>query len=132
MKNDAIRSPPRRATRKANLSVEEYEREAGKKVVSDLTKIEVVTETLKTSKQTTSGPTSIPRVVAQRMQGRRVLVQINGRGQLVGRNVTEMQSFIGVVAHQIVPLAILTWPTVPGELKNKIWEQIQVIFLAIF
>ena len=60
------------------------------------------------------------RVVAQRMQGRRVSVQINGRGQLVGRNAAKMQSFIGVVARQTFPLAIRTWPTVPRELKNKI------------
>ncbi|KAL5566129.1 hypothetical protein UlMin_029293 [Ulmus minor] len=68
------------------------------------------------------------RVVAQRMQGRRVSVQINGRGQLVGRNAAEMQSFIGVVTQQTIPLAIWTWPTVPRELKNKIWEQIQAAY----
>ncbi|KAL5561098.1 hypothetical protein UlMin_030845 [Ulmus minor] len=62
------------------------------------------------------------------MQGRRVSVQINERGQLVGRNATEMQSFIGVVAHQTVPLAIRTWPTIAKELKNKIWEQIQAAY----
>ena len=89
-------------------------------------------ETLKTSKWTVRGPTYMPRVVAQRMQGKRVSIQINGRGQLVGRNVVEMQSFIGVVACQTVPLAIRIWPTVPEALKNKIWVQIQVIFLAIF
>ncbi|KAL5544790.1 hypothetical protein UlMin_008574 [Ulmus minor] len=104
--------------------------EAGKKVVSDSTKTEVVTETLKTSKRTVRGPTYMPRVVAQRMQGRHVSVQINGRGQLVGRNAAEMQSFIGVVAHQTIPLAIRTWPTVHGKLKNKIWEQIQKAILS--
>ncbi|KAL5551816.1 hypothetical protein UlMin_001992 [Ulmus minor] len=102
--------------------------EADKKVVLDSTETEVVTETLKTSKWIARGPTYMPRVVAQRMQGRRVSVQINGRGQLVGRNATKMQSFIGVVARQTVPLAIQTWPTVPGELKNKIWEQIQAAY----
>ena len=64
VKKDAIRSPPRRTTQKANLSVEEYQKEAGKKVVSDSTEIEVVTKTLKTSKRTTRGPTYMLRVVA--------------------------------------------------------------------
>ena len=53
-------------------------------------------------------------------------VSINRRGQFVGHNGTELQSYLGVLARQNVPISFPSWPKVSRELKDKIWEQAQV------
>ena len=65
------------------------------------------------------------------MQGQRSAIRYNKHGQLIGKNASEMQSYIGVVARQTVPLSICSWPKVSAELKNKIWEQVRVISFSL-
>ncbi|KAL5563325.1 hypothetical protein UlMin_033072 [Ulmus minor] len=78
-------------------------------------------------KRNVRGPTYMPKVV-RRMQGRCSTIRYKKRGQLIGKNASEMQSYIGVVAHQTVPLSICSWPKVSAELKNKIWEQVRATY----
>ncbi|KAL5546690.1 hypothetical protein UlMin_006377 [Ulmus minor] len=69
----------------------------------------------------------MPKVV-RRMQGQRSVIRYNKCGQLIGKNASEMQSYIGVVARQTVPLSICSWPKVSAELKKKIWEQVRAAY----
>ena len=77
-------------------------------------------------KRNVRGPTYMPKVV-RRMQVQRSVIRYNKRGQLIGKNASEMQSYIGMVARQTVPLSICSRPKVSAVLKNKIWEQVRVI-----
>ncbi|KAL5554598.1 hypothetical protein UlMin_041999 [Ulmus minor] len=71
------------------------------------------------------GPTYMPKVIRKKIQGERMPVSINRRGQFVGHNGTELQSYLGVLARQNVPISFPSWPKVSRELKDKIWEQAQ-------
>ncbi|KAL5547332.1 hypothetical protein UlMin_007019, partial [Ulmus minor] len=74
------------------------------------------------------GATYMPRVLKKRLLGERVKVVFNSRGQPVGENGVELQSYIGVLARQTIPLTFREWREVPKELKEKIWEEIQVSY----
>ncbi|KAL5580488.1 hypothetical protein UlMin_012930 [Ulmus minor] len=69
----------------------------------------------------------MPKVV-KRIQVERSTIRYNRCGQLIGKNTSEMQSYIGVLACQTIPLSIYSWPKVSAELKNKIWEQVWVAY----
>ncbi|KAL5564981.1 hypothetical protein UlMin_028145 [Ulmus minor] len=70
------------------------------------------------------GATYMPTVIRKKIHGSRSTVAVNRRGQLIGPTSIELQSYVGVLARQSVPITITTWHKVPNELKNKIWEQI--------
>ena len=72
----------------------------------------------------------MPKVV-RRMQGQCSAIRYNKHGQLIGKNASEMQSYIGMAARQIVPLSICSLPKVSAVLKNKIWEQVRVISFSL-
>ncbi|KAL5546665.1 hypothetical protein UlMin_006352 [Ulmus minor] len=74
------------------------------------------------------GATYMLTVIQKKIHGSRSTVAVNIRGQLIGPTVVELQSYVGILAHQSVPITIATWNKVPNELKNKIWEQILVVF----
>ncbi|KAL5569746.1 hypothetical protein UlMin_026321 [Ulmus minor] len=74
------------------------------------------------------GPTYMPKVIRKKIQGERMPVSINRRGQFVGHNGTELQSYLGVLARQNVPISFPSWPKVSRELKDKIWEQAQAVY----
>ena len=72
----------------------------------------------------------MPKVVKQ-MQVERSMIRYNRRGQLIGKNTSKMQSYIGVLVCQTISLSIYSWLKVSAELKNKIWEQVWVISFSL-
>ncbi|KAL5571036.1 hypothetical protein UlMin_020633 [Ulmus minor] len=74
------------------------------------------------------GATYMLTVIRKKFHGSCSTVAVNRRGQLIGPIAVELQSYVGILARQSVPITITTWHKVPNELKNKIWEQILVIF----
>ncbi|KAL5547333.1 hypothetical protein UlMin_007020, partial [Ulmus minor] len=74
------------------------------------------------------GATYMPRVLKKRLLGERVKVVFNSRGQAVGENGIELQSYIGVLTRQTIPLTFREWRKVPKELKEKIWEEIHISY----
>ncbi|KAL5563426.1 hypothetical protein UlMin_033173 [Ulmus minor] len=70
----------------------------------------------------------MPTVIRKKIHGSRSTVVVNIRGQLVGPTTVELQSYVGVLARQSVPITITTWHKVPNKLKNKIWKQILAVF----
>ncbi|KAL5555794.1 hypothetical protein UlMin_038030 [Ulmus minor] len=86
-----------------------------------------VTEPVK-KKRKGQGATYMPTFIRKKIHGSRSTVVVNRRGQLVGPTAVELQSYVGILARQSVPITITTWHKVPNELKNKIWEQILAIF----
>ena len=83
------------------------------------------------TKRNPRGPTFMPNVEKKKAKGDRVTVSLNQRGQIVGQHGTELQSYLGVLVRQTVPISIIDWHSISTELKDKIWEQAKVKILTL-
>ena len=84
-----------------------------------------------TMKRKPRGPTIMPNVEKKKAKGDKVTVSLNTRGQIVGQHGTELQSYLGVLVRQNVPIFVVNWHQVSTELKDKIWEQAKVKILTL-
>ncbi|XP_073037028.1 uncharacterized protein [Primulina eburnea] len=82
------------------------------------------TETTRTSR----GRTHLDKICRQRVQGIRKEVRFNLLGQPVGEAAAEMQSYICVLAREKVKITYKTWKPVPSEVKELIWESVNLTF----
>ncbi|KAL5544883.1 hypothetical protein UlMin_008667 [Ulmus minor] len=73
----------------------------------------------------------MPTIIRKKIHGSRSTVTVNRRGQLVSPTTVELQSYVGVLARQSVPITITKWHKVPNELKNKIWEQLLRVLSSV-
>ena len=96
---------------------------------SDIQKQDV--QQSQTTKRKPRGPTFMPKVEKKKSKGDRVTVSLNSRGQFVGQHGTELQSYLGVLVRQTVPISIIDWHSVSTELKDKIWQQAKVKILTL-
>ncbi|XP_038895930.1 uncharacterized protein LOC120084092 isoform X2 [Benincasa hispida] len=76
------------------------------------------------------GPTIMPELIHIRNSGERKTIEYNDLGQPVGENAKKMQSFIGVCVRQQIPLTYKSWKAVPQELKDTIFDCIQMSFVV--
>ena len=72
------------------------------------------------------GRTQMNKLVVQRIHGVKQSVKFNEYGQPVGEKASELQSFIGVLAREKVNINYNSWKQVPNEVKNMIWESVNV------
>ncbi|KAM2554568.1 hypothetical protein TB2_018676 [Malus domestica] len=61
--------------------------------------------------------------------GKKLIVQYNSKGKPYGKVASELASYIGVVTRRTVPISVEGWPKVEKDLKNKIWEAIDMAFV---
>ncbi|VVA35068.1 PREDICTED: transposase, partial [Prunus dulcis] len=54
----------------------------------------------------------------------------NKSGRPHGKAVVEMQSYISVLAHTRVPLVDKKWTQLPKDLKEQIWEAVQMAYVV--
>ncbi|KAL8514992.1 hypothetical protein ACS0TY_013904 [Phlomoides rotata] len=73
------------------------------------------------SSRTSRDPTHMHRL-AMLKNNEKKLVVFNDRGQPIGKNETEMQSYIGVLARKNIKIAYREWKDVPMSDKETIWE----------
>ncbi|CAL8118624.1 unnamed protein product [Prunus armeniaca] len=76
------------------------------------------------------GMSTMPRVVKRKFQKIKPVVQYNKRGKGCGPAHTEMQSYIGVLAHSRVPLVDKKWAEIPKDIKEQIWEAVDMVFVV--
>jgi hypothetical protein len=92
--------------------------------------------TAESTKSTTSrGKRSIIcmyKVVVKKAMGKKFKVTYNTTGNPNGRERHTLQSYIGMLARTMVPINVNSWPDVDADLKDRIWEDIQVMQLAFF
>ncbi|CAL8168683.1 unnamed protein product [Prunus armeniaca] len=79
---------------------------------------------------TTISEDSMPRVVKRKLQKIKPIVEYNKRGKGCGPAHTEMQSYIGVLAHSRVPLVDKKWAEIPKDIKEHIWEAVDMDFVV--
>ena len=72
------------------------------------------------------GPTEMKEITRARSEGQKLVIQYNELGQAIGQNATKLKSFIGTTVRFHVPIIYSDWPTVPKEIKDKIFELIEV------
>ncbi|XP_075505419.1 uncharacterized protein LOC142542585 [Primulina tabacum] len=82
------------------------------------------TETTRTSRRRTH----LDKLSRRRVQGIRKEVRFNLLGQPVGEVAAKMQSYIGVLAREKVKITYKTWKQVPSEVKELIWESVNLTF----
>ena len=76
------------------------------------------------------GMSTMPRVVKRKLQKLRPIVEYNKRGKGIGQAHSEMQSYIGVLARSRVPLVDMKWSQIPKDIKEQIWEAIQMAYVV--
>lgn len=72
------------------------------------------------------GCVTMHRIIRRKMMGVRLKVPFNAKGEPLGVQGAEMQSYIGVLARTKPPIWHDTWKDVPVDTKNKIWDCVQV------
>ncbi|KAI5339117.1 hypothetical protein L3X38_018389 [Prunus dulcis] len=71
----------------------------------------------------------MPRVVKRKLQKLRPIVEYNKMGKGIGQTHIEMQSYIGVLARSRVPLVDKKWSQIPKDVKEQIWEAVDMAFV---
>ncbi|KAA0041952.1 uncharacterized protein E5676_scaffold306G001630 [Cucumis melo var. makuwa] len=74
--------------------------------------------------------TEMKEITRAMSEGQRLVIEYNELGQPIGQNATKLKSFIGTVVRFHVPIVYFDWPTVPKEIKDKIFELIEVGFVV--
>ncbi|KAK9939172.1 hypothetical protein M0R45_015879 [Rubus argutus] len=69
------------------------------------------------------------RIVRRKLLGVRKNVEYNEKDQPHGKAAKEMQSYIGVLARTKIPITIPSWKKVDMEMKNKLWESVELAFV---
>lgn len=72
------------------------------------------------------GITSMHRIVKNKNTGKKLVVEYTPKGKPYGKVASELASYIGVLARTTVPISVESWPKVEKDLKNKIWESVEV------
>ncbi|CAL2255925.1 unnamed protein product [Prunus armeniaca] len=80
--------------------------------------------------KSTCGINTMSRVVKRKIQKIKPVVEYNKSGKPHGKVVIEMQSYIGALACTRVPLVDKKWTKLPKDLKEQIWEAVQMAYVV--
>lgn len=69
------------------------------------------------------------RVVVKKAKGKEAKVRCNARGVPIGDTRPVLQSYTGMLARTMIPIDYPNWPSVPLELKEKLWLDVKVFSL---
>lgn len=72
------------------------------------------------------GPAAMYKVVVKKAQGKQFKIRYNELGVPIGSTRHTLQSYIGMLARNMIPIDVPSWPNVDPELKSKLWVDIQV------
>ncbi|KAI3903813.1 hypothetical protein MKW92_016772 [Papaver armeniacum] len=79
-------------------------------------------------KRNVRGPTLLPHVFNTNNIHRKV-IEYNEHGQPIGQFSSELASFMGVLARQMVPIVHEKWKTVPSTLKEELWRCLEAKYV---
>ncbi|KAI5334214.1 hypothetical protein L3X38_024347 [Prunus dulcis] len=80
--------------------------------------------------KSTRGINTMSRVVKRKIQKIKPVVEYNKSGGPHGKAAIEMQSYISVLARTRVPLVDKKWTQLPKDLKEQIWEAVQMAYVV--
>ncbi|XP_075498988.1 uncharacterized protein LOC142537335 [Primulina tabacum] len=75
------------------------------------------------------GPTLMGKLIATCQMGKKAKIDYDDMGRpAYNANGRALQSYIGSIARAMVPISIKSWPEVPENIKQKLWEEISNVF----
>ncbi|KAA0051774.1 uncharacterized protein E5676_scaffold609G001390 [Cucumis melo var. makuwa] len=75
----------------------------------------------------TRGPTGMSEITWISCDGHKRVIEYNELDQSIGESATKLKSFIGTTVRVHVPISYQSWKDVPTELKDKIYEPIEMV-----
>lgn len=76
--------------------------------------------------------TLIYRIMKLRQKGEKINVQFDAKDQPLPNVSKELQSYIGVLVREHIPISFSDWKNVPRSYTDKIWDKITVSFYLSF
>ena len=80
----------------------------------------------KPTKKKHRGMTRKSMLIKNRSKGIKLSIKYNLDGIFIGESIVHLTSYLGVLARTMVPITYKTWHVVPKELKDKLWDCIEV------
>ena len=65
-------------------------------------------------------------IIKNRSKGVKLPVKYNLDAIFIGESAVHLTSYLGVLARTMVPIRYKTWHVVPKQLKDKLWDSIEV------
>ncbi|KAL6323754.1 hypothetical protein AAG906_002222 [Vitis piasezkii] len=65
-------------------------------------------------------------IIKNRSRGVKLLIKYNLDGIYVGQAFVHLTSFLGVLARTMVPIRYNSWRDIPIQVKNNLWDTIEV------
>ena len=132
MVSKKTRTSPRgkKSKRKDESAVSKDKKDEVHEVEEDSTSAGTITTAESTKSTRSRGKRSIIcmyKVVVKKAMGKKFKVTYNSSGNPNGPERHTLQSYIGMLARTMVPININSWPEVDSDLKDRIWEDIQVM-----
>ncbi|KAK1550803.1 hypothetical protein Q3G72_025108 [Acer saccharum] len=69
--------------------------------------------------------TTKAKIIKNRSEGIKPVVQYNDMGVMVGEVKTDLVSIIGILARTTIPITYDDWRCVPRHIKDKLWEYVK-------
>ena len=82
------------------------------------------------TKKRTRGTTTMKEGRSKKKDGEKRLVIFNEDGVPIGDSGHKFTSFIGSTVHHHIPITYKKWPDVPRELKEKLFNIVEVCSLS--
>ncbi|KAL6333211.1 hypothetical protein AAG906_028394 [Vitis piasezkii] len=67
-------------------------------------------------------------IIRNRNRGIKLVIKYNADGIYVRESFVHLTSYLGVLARTMVPIRYNTWRDVPKQLKDKLWDSIEIAF----
>ena len=67
-------------------------------------------------------------IIRNRNRGVKLVIKYNDDGIYVGESSVHLTNYLGVLTCTIVPIRYNTWRDVLEQLKDKLWDSIEVTF----
>ena len=92
----------------------------------DSNSIGTVTTSESTKSVAKRSVTTMHPIILKKALGRKNKVSSTRHGTPNGPTRSTLQSYIGTLARTMVPIDIPNWPSVDSDLKERIWEDVEV------
>ncbi|XP_062011742.1 uncharacterized protein LOC133728340 isoform X2 [Rosa rugosa] len=125
-----IRRSPRgkKLKRKADLETSQPETDEVVEEKEESVSADTITSTESVKTRGKRNVVALYKVLVKKALGKKFKVSYTETGNPNGRIRHTLQSYIGMLARTKVPINIVSWPDVDGDLKDRLWLDVQETF----
>lgn len=88
--------------------------------------VAAVTSTETTKKGYARGVSRMYKVLAKKARGKKIKVRCNMYGEPIGQTRHLLESYVGMLGRNMIPIDFSSWPNVDRQLKDNLWRDVQV------